>query len=70
MSFFESKVKGEIPVGKDVGVGGAGIGKIAPGPDGTVLTSDSSSATGWNASTPSSNVRDIFRYSMLHQVGG
>jgi hypothetical protein len=70
MSFLESKVKGAIPVGRDPG-GAPGFGVIVPSADGQVPVSDSSVPEGLKFVAGNSllDPRDVFRYSMFHNVG-
>jgi hypothetical protein len=71
MSFPESQVKGTILVGSSV-PGAASMTPLLPGPDGAVLTADSTSPTGLKyatAPTAAIDPRDIFRFSMFHNVG-
>jgi hypothetical protein len=72
MSFPESQVKGSILVGSSV-PGAASMTPLPAGADGDVLTVDSTTPTGLKYAPPaaSSSVdpRDIFRYSMFHNVG-
>lgn len=71
MAFLESKVKGAIPVGRDPGAA-PGFGVVQPSADGQVLTSDSSLPEGVKFAAPAVatiDPRDIFRFSMFHNVG-
>jgi hypothetical protein len=68
MAFLESKDKGKIPVGV-VAAGAPGFGVIVPGTDGHVLTVDSTSPTGWKTASAAPDPRDVFRFSMIHNVG-
>ena len=71
MAFLESKTKGAIPVGHDPG-GAPGFGFVLPGPNGEVLTADSTSPTGWRSAPAAGGTvdpRDIMRFSMIHNVG-
>jgi hypothetical protein len=71
MSFPENQVKGTLLVGSSV-PGSASMTPLPPGPDGTVLSADSTQPTGLRyiaAPTAQIDPRDIFRFSMFHNVG-
>ena len=71
MSFPESQVKGTILVGSSV-PGAASLTPLPPGPDGTVLTVDSSTPTGLKYAAPASSDVDprlIMRFAEVHNVG-
>ena len=69
MSAIESGIKGTLPVGK--GTPSALVfGTLPPGPDNNVLLTDSTQPEGikWNPTAPI-DPRDVFRFSMIHNVG-
>lgn len=70
MAFLESKDKGAIAVGATVG-GAPAFAVVKPSADGQVLVSDSSVDAGvkFAAPTGGADPRDIFRFSMIHNVG-
>lgn len=71
MSFPDTQVKGTILVGSST-PGVASMTPLQAGPDGTVLTVDSTMPTGFKfapAGGGAIDPRDIMRFSMFHNVG-